>query len=117
MGSLELLLSTPLGVRDILRGQLLALRRQFLGPIVVVAIIVLAWAVARSLLPDGTALNLANNRQCMQLADWLSRGLDATRAVTSLFWYSIFAVPLIFGFNEKFDGVAFLLDLPGDVAD
>jgi ABC-type transport system involved in multi-copper enzyme maturation permease subunit len=31
-GALELLLSTPLTVRDILRGQLLALRRQFLAP-------------------------------------------------------------------------------------
>ena len=33
-GALELLLSTPLTVREILRGQLLALMRQFLGPIV-----------------------------------------------------------------------------------
>lgn len=64
---------------------------------IVLAIIVLAWAVARSLIPDGTALNLATNRQCMQLADWLSRGLDSTRAVTSLFWHSIFSVPLVFG--------------------
>jgi ABC-type Na+ efflux pump permease subunit len=31
-GALELLLSSPLTVRDILRGQLLALRRQFLAP-------------------------------------------------------------------------------------
>ena len=34
--ALELLLSTPLSVRDILHGQLLALRRQFLGPFLVV---------------------------------------------------------------------------------
>jgi ABC-type transport system involved in cytochrome c biogenesis permease component len=34
MGTLELLLSTPLTVRDILRGQALALRRQFLGPVI-----------------------------------------------------------------------------------
>lgn len=34
-GSLELLLCTPLSVRDILNGQWLALRRQFLGPFVV----------------------------------------------------------------------------------
>ena len=33
MGTLELMLPTPLGVRDILRGQTLALRRQFLGPL------------------------------------------------------------------------------------
>ncbi len=35
IGALELLLSTPLSVPDILEGQLLALRRQFLGPLVV----------------------------------------------------------------------------------
>src|SRR5882724_8378530 len=35
-GSLELLLSTPLTVHDILRGQLLALLRQFLGPLIFV---------------------------------------------------------------------------------
>jgi hypothetical protein len=36
MGSLELLLSTPLSERAILRGQFLALRRQFLKPLAVV---------------------------------------------------------------------------------
>ncbi|MDB6109011.1 MAG: hypothetical protein JWR69_761 [Pedosphaera sp.] len=46
MGSLELLLSTPFGVRDILHGQLLALRRQFLGPIILVAIIEFTFMVA-----------------------------------------------------------------------
>jgi len=35
-GALELLLSTPLTAQDIVRGQLLALRRQFLGPILAV---------------------------------------------------------------------------------
>src|ERR1017187_2384803 len=35
-GALELLLSSPLRVRDILRGQLLALRRQFLWPLLVI---------------------------------------------------------------------------------
>jgi ABC-type transport system involved in multi-copper enzyme maturation permease subunit len=38
-GALELLLSTPLSVREILRGQLLALQRQFLGPVAVVLFI------------------------------------------------------------------------------
>jgi hypothetical protein len=33
IGALELLLSTPLGARDIVRGQWLALRRQFLWPL------------------------------------------------------------------------------------
>jgi len=35
-GALELLLSTPLKVEDILRGQWLALRRQFIGPVLLV---------------------------------------------------------------------------------
>ncbi len=35
-GALELLLSSPLSVRDILHGQLLSLRRQFAGPVLVV---------------------------------------------------------------------------------
>jgi ABC-type Na+ efflux pump permease subunit len=38
-GALELLLSTPLSIREILRGQLLALQRQFLGPVAVVLFI------------------------------------------------------------------------------
>lgn len=35
-GTLELLLSAPLSIRDIFRGQRLALQRQFLGPVVAV---------------------------------------------------------------------------------
>jgi len=35
-GALELLLSTPLTIREILRGQRLALQRQFLGPVLAV---------------------------------------------------------------------------------
>ena len=38
-GALELLLATPLTVRDILQGQMLALRRQFLGPVVVTLVV------------------------------------------------------------------------------
>ncbi len=39
LGSLELILSTPLNVRDIIRGQLLALRRQFIGPVIAVVLV------------------------------------------------------------------------------
>ena len=44
-GAMELLLTTPLEMRDIFRGQVMALRRQFLGPLVVVVIseIILGW--------------------------------------------------------------------------
>jgi ABC-type transport system involved in multi-copper enzyme maturation permease subunit len=45
-GALELLLSTPLTVRDIMRGQLLALKRQFFGPLLVVLTLLLVFMVA-----------------------------------------------------------------------
>ena len=46
-GALELLLSSPLKVGDILRGQMLALRRQFLWPLLVVIVVELClmWQV------------------------------------------------------------------------
>jgi len=45
-GALELLLSTPLAVRDVLRGQLLALQRQFLGPVMAVLIVFFLFMMA-----------------------------------------------------------------------
>lgn len=53
-GSLELLLSTPLSVRDILQGQLLALRRQFLLPLVVVLILEALFVAAAIFEPSST---------------------------------------------------------------
>jgi ABC-type transport system involved in multi-copper enzyme maturation permease subunit len=46
IGALELLLSTPLTVGDILRGQYLALRRQLLGPMLLVFGVFLAFMLA-----------------------------------------------------------------------
>jgi ABC-type transport system involved in multi-copper enzyme maturation permease subunit len=45
-GAFELLLSTPLTVTDILRGQLLALKRQFLGPVLAVLLVFFLFATA-----------------------------------------------------------------------
>jgi len=45
-GSLELLLSTPLTVREMLRGQRLALQRQFLGPVMAVLFIAVILMIA-----------------------------------------------------------------------
>jgi hypothetical protein len=52
LGALELLLSTPMTIHDILRGQLLALRRQFLAPLLLVlgTIFIFMWATLRE--PD-----------------------------------------------------------------
>ncbi|MEI8041613.1 MAG: ABC transporter permease subunit [Verrucomicrobiota bacterium] len=49
MGSLELLLSTPLRADDILRGQFLALKRQFLRPMAVVLAVEAVFIIAGSM--------------------------------------------------------------------
>jgi ABC-type Na+ efflux pump permease subunit len=54
LGSLELILSTPLDVRDIIRGQMLALRRQFLGPTLAVMLVEFIFLLAAL---DGTGSN------------------------------------------------------------
>ena len=54
IGALELVLSTPLSVNDILRGQLLALKRQFLGPLVAVLLVEGIFLLA-SLQSNGTS--------------------------------------------------------------
>src|SRR5262249_49771129 len=54
LGALELLLSTPLSSEAILRGLALALRRLFLGPLIVALLLemVLAQAASASMVPD-----------------------------------------------------------------
>jgi ABC-type transport system involved in multi-copper enzyme maturation permease subunit len=60
LGSLELILSTPLSVREIIRGQMLALRRQFLGPTLAVVLVEFIFLLAslntRGDRSDGAAL-------------------------------------------------------------
>jgi hypothetical protein len=54
-GALELLLSTPLTVPEILRGVRLALVRQFLGPVTAVLLLecIFLWTILRESLPSG----------------------------------------------------------------
>jgi hypothetical protein len=76
-GALELLLSSPLTVRDILRGQLLALRRQFLAPMLV--------AIALQLVFILTVFQ--NN---VPMAFFLAAGIFLLVAdVTALIWVSM----------------------------
>jgi ABC-type transport system involved in multi-copper enzyme maturation permease subunit len=81
LGALELLLSTPLTVRDILRGQFLALRRQFLGPLVfVVAVeLVLTFGVSSHSNFDASRARAFGNASLLLLAADLA----------SLFWVAI----------------------------
>jgi hypothetical protein len=85
MGTLELLLPTPLGARDILRGQWLALRRQFLRPLLVIiaAELILTYLTLlhqdgdSSLVPLVLAGTLALIADSLALA-WLSMRLALT---------------------------------------
>ena len=72
-GALELLLSSPLSVRDLLRGQLLALRRQFLWPLLVVIVCELGFMCqlhARSL--DPKVLPVWTSAMVLLVADLLA---------------------------------------------
>jgi hypothetical protein len=62
IGALELLLSTPLSVGEILRGQLLALRRQFLKPLLV------AMAIGCLLLLSSGRLTIEENTKLRTFA-------------------------------------------------
>jgi ABC-type transport system involved in multi-copper enzyme maturation permease subunit len=57
-GALELLLSTPFQVRAILKGQWLALKREFLGPLILVLVVetVFMMATIRESVPDDDRL-------------------------------------------------------------
>jgi hypothetical protein len=66
IGALELLLSTPLGVAEVLRGQALALGRQFLWPVLVVAGLELAFMSA------GLASHVIRNDEGIWVLVWVA---------------------------------------------
>ena len=106
-GTLELLLSTPLRVREILRGQLMALRRQFLGPVVVALGVEITFLVATVSDPGvgderNLWITLWTAGMLMLLADlaalyWVGlwQGLTARNAIQAQLasWVRILIVP------------------------
>jgi len=79
-GALELLLSTPLSPREILRGQRLALQRQFLGPLLAVLLIELALMVA-------SARDTANHDDSgFLISTWLAAIVMLIADVIALYW-------------------------------
>jgi len=82
-GALELLLSTPLTVRDILHGQLLALRRQFLKPLFVAVVVelVFMWIIVRRGSPDGHRM----------LKTWLAGIFILLTDILALIWVAMAA--------------------------
>ena len=80
MGALELLLSTPLRIEDILRGQWLALKRQFLGALVAVLLVecLFMLAVVRESVPDEERL--------FWFALWIGGMLMLVADLVALYW-------------------------------
>ncbi len=79
-GALELLLSTPLSVRNILHGQFLALRRQFLGPVVVVLVAFFLFMVGES------AEYTSKEERTMWVLFWFASMVMLVADLVALYW-------------------------------
>ncbi len=82
-GALELLLSTPLTVQDILRGQLLALKRQFLGPVVVTLLVFFLFMMAAA--SDEMLLENPEDRSFWVLS-WAAGMVMLVADLAALYW-------------------------------
>ncbi len=82
-GALELLLSTPLTVQEILRGQLLALKRQFLGPMVVTLLVFFLFLMAAA--SDEMLLENPENRSFWVLC-WTAGMVMLVADLAALYW-------------------------------
>ena len=82
-GALELLLSTPLTVQEILRGQLLALKRQFLGPMVVTLLVFFLFLMAAA--SDEMLLENPEDRSFWVLC-WAAGMVMLVADLAALYW-------------------------------
>ncbi len=82
-GALELLLSTPLTVQEILRGQLLALKRQFLRPMVVTLLVFFLFLMAAA--SDEMLLENPENRSFWVLC-WTAGMVMLVADLAALYW-------------------------------
>jgi ABC-type Na+ efflux pump permease subunit len=114
LGALELILSTPLDVPDIIRGQMLALRRQFLGPTLAVMLVEFVFLLA-SLKSIGSeagdipamvswwaALNIMLVADMLALsvtAMWVGLSTRNPNRTTGITVVRILALPLVTGFG------------------
>ncbi len=82
-GTLELLLSTPLTIHDILRGQFYALLRQFLGPLIVVVIAGLACMLAAN------SQTLGGEDHLLWVLFWLALIVMLVADLAAFFWVGL----------------------------
>ena len=82
-GTLELLLSTPLTVRDILHGQLLALFRQFFGPVMVTLLACFIFMLAPNL------RSMAADERTTWVLFWLATMAMLIADLCAFFWVGL----------------------------
>jgi ABC-type transport system involved in multi-copper enzyme maturation permease subunit len=87
-GALELLLSTPLTENDILRGQMLALKRQFRGPVVVVLLVFFLFAMAAS---SATLSRQEPQDQILWVLFWAAAMVMLVADLLALYWVGMWA--------------------------
>ncbi|MCX6928465.1 MAG: ABC transporter permease, partial [Verrucomicrobia bacterium] len=85
-GALELLLATPLTVQDILRGQVLALKRQFLGPLVVTLLLFFLFMMAA--VSDAALLENPEDRTLWVLL-WAAGMVMLVADLFGLYWFGM----------------------------
>jgi len=81
-GTLELLLSTPLTVREILRGQALALQRQFLGPGLLVLVLDALFLIGT--LSDDSSVT--GGEMALWICLWVGGMVTLVADLTALYW-------------------------------
>jgi ABC-type Na+ efflux pump permease subunit len=87
-GALELLLSTPQTEHDILRGQMLALKRQFGGPVMVVLLVFFLFAMAVS----SNALSSQEPQdQILWIIFWAAAMVVLVADLVALYWVGMWA--------------------------
>lgn len=91
IGAMELLLSTPLSIRDIVRGQQLALFRQFAGPVVVLVVAAILMLVAGLRHPE-----MNSNDSWYWLLTGLGGLIMFATDIMALFWTGMW-----FGLSSK----------------
>ena len=82
-GTLELLLSTPLTVYDILQGQFYALVRQFLGPVIVVVITCFIFLLA------GNPQTMGSEDHLSWVLFWLALMIMLLADLVALYWVGL----------------------------
>ena len=87
-GSLELLLSTPLTEKEILHGQMLALRRQFRGPVVVVLLVFCFFAMAAS---SDTLSQQEPKDRLLWILFWAAAMIMFVADLMALYWVGMWA--------------------------